>query len=191
LQSPASSGVYTQKKSYLYRERNEEQRRVFLEQLALIPARDRVYIDEAGVEDTLDYPYGWSPRGTRCPAEKFGHRTQRISMVAAWCCGNVLAPFTFQGYCDSMVVETWFEKFLLPVLRPGQVVILDNASFHRKTPLRELLHKVGCGLLALPTYSPDLNKIEPLWHTIKQRIRFQAQQRLSLWDKVDAAFCSL
>ena len=125
----ASPRLYAQKKSYLYRERNEEQRRIFLEQVALIPVEDRVYMDEAGVEDTLDYPYGWSLKGTRCSGEKLGHRTRRISMIAAWCCGKVLAPFTFQGYCDSLVVETWFEKFLLPALQPGQVLILDNASF--------------------------------------------------------------
>ena len=83
-------------------------------------------------------------------------------MIAAWCCGKVLAPFTFQGYCDSVVVETWFETFLLPALQPGQVLILDNASFHRKARLSRLVEKVGCRLLALPTYSPDLNKIEHL-----------------------------
>ena len=148
-------------------------------------------MDEAGVEDTLDYPYGWSLKGARCMAEKLGHRTQRISMIAAWCCGKVLAPFTFQGYCDSLVVEVWFERFLLPALRPGQVVILDNASFHRKVHLSQLVEQAGCRLLALPTYSPDFNKIEPLWNTIKQRIRFCDRKTLDFWDKVDAALCSL
>ena len=153
------------------------------------------------MEDTLDYAYGWSRKGTRCFAEKLGHRTQRISMIAAWCCntkgtgnkgrGKVLAPFTFQGYCDSVMVEAWFETFLLPLLRPGQVVILDNASFHRKARLQELLQSVGCRLLALPTYSPDLNKIEPLWNTIKQRVCSVNPKNHSFWDKVDAAICSL
>ncbi len=101
-------------------------------------------MDEAGVEDTLDYAYGWSLRGTRCWGEKLGHRTQRVSMVAAWCQGAVLAPLTFEGYCDSVLIETWFEQFLCPVLRPGQVVILDNASFHRKERLGQLLAGVGC-----------------------------------------------
>lgn len=112
-------------------------------------------------------------------------------MVAAWCCGKVLAPFTFQGYCDSLVVEIWFEKFLLPALRPGQVVILDNASFHRKAKLQQLLQQAGCQLLALPTYSPDFNKIEHLWNTIKQRICSDGGETIGFWDKVDAAICSL
>jgi hypothetical protein len=148
-------------------------------------------MDEAGVEDTLDYAYGWSLKGQRCWGEKLGHGTQRVSMMAAWCQGRVLAPLTFEGYCDAGVVETWFEQMFCPVLGAGQVVILDNASFHRKEQLRQLLQKVGCSLLALPAYSPDLNKIEPLWNSIKQRIRMCADPHLNFRQKVDAAFCSL
>jgi transposase len=150
-----------------------------------------VYVDEAGVEDTLDYAYGWSLRGARCWGERLGHRTQRISMIAAWCAGQVLAPLTFEGYCESELVEAWCKQFLLPVLRPGQVVILDNASFHRKKHLQALLESVGCGLLALPVYSPDLNRIEPLWNTLKACIRHNLNPHLSFREKVDAAFCSL
>lgn len=103
-------------------------------------------MDEAGVADTLDYAYGWSLKGTRCPGECLGHRTQRISMAAAWCQGPVLAPLTFEGYCDSALIEAWFAQHLLPLLRPGQVVILDNASFHRPAPLRALVESVERGL---------------------------------------------
>lgn len=140
------------------------------------------------MEDTLSYAYGWSKRGSRCLGERLGHRTSRISMAAAWCCGQVLSPLTFQGYCDSLLVETWFEQCLAPALRSGQVVILDNASFHRAQPLREILARVGCSLLLLPPYSPDLNKIEPLWNTIKRRIEQDHNEYACFWDKVDAAF---
>ena len=106
----------------------------------------------------------------RCAGERLGHRTQRVSMAAAWCCREdgqrqVLAPLTFEGYCDGALIEAWFEQQLVKALRAGQVVILDNASFHRQKPLQEILATVGCTLLPLPPYSPDLNKIEPgaLW----------------------------
>ncbi len=125
-------------------------------------------MDEAGMDDTLNYAYGWSEKGTRCMGERLGHRTQRVSMAAAWCCGQVLAPLTFEGYCDSALIEAWFEQMLCKELRTGQVVILDNASFHRHARLRDLLAQVGCSLLPLPSYSPDLNKIEPLWNTLKR-----------------------
>ena len=136
LEHLAPLGLHAQKKSYLYGERRSEERQAFAQQIATIAPEDRVYLDEAGVADTLDYAYGWSLKGTRCGTrcrgERLGHRTQRVSMIAAWCQGQVLAPMTFEGYCHSVLGETWCEQFLLPVLRRGQVVILDNASFHRK-----------------------------------------------------------
>lgn len=178
----------TQKKSFLYAERDQVRRQQFLHELNQINPGDRVYVDEAGVEDTLSYAYGWSKKGTRCWAEHLGHRTQRVSMAAAWCQGQVLAPLTFEGYCDSVLVETWFEECLVPVLRPGQVVILDNASFHRAQRLSELVAKVNCELLFLPPYSPDLNKIEPLWNALKRRMELDQQTYPSFRLKVDAAF---
>jgi len=156
-----------------------------------VPVSQRVYVDEAGVEDTLDYAWGWSLKGTRCMAQKRGHRTQRISMIAAWCQGQVLAPFTFEGYCDGVLVETWVEQHLCKELRPGQVVIVDNASFHRKAVLARLLEAVGCSLLPLPAYSPDLNKIEPLWNTVKQHIKLRSDPDLNFWENVDSVFRSL
>ncbi len=150
-----------------------------------------VYVDEAGVENTLDYPYGWSPKGERCWCERLGHATERVSMVAAWCVGKVFAPMTFTGHCNSLVVEAWFTRLLLPKLRPDQVVILDNASFHRHAKLKALLEPRGCRLLALPPYSPDLNKIEPLWHQLKSKIRHDADLKTSFHGKVNDAFCSL
>lgn len=149
---------------------------------------DRVYLDEAGVEDTLSYAWGWSAKGERCRGERLGHRTQRISMAAAWCCGQVLSPLTFEGYCDSELIEAWFEQQLCRVLRAGQVIILDNASFHRHEVLRGLLKSVGCTLLPLPAYSPDLNKIEPLWNTLKRKIELDSNTYPSFHHKVDAAF---
>ncbi len=145
-------------------------------------------MDEAGVDDTLSYAYGWSRKGRRCPGERLGHRTQRVSMAAAWCCGEIVAPLTFEGYCDSALIEAWFEQQLCPVLRPGQVVILDNASFHRHERLGQLLATVGCSLLPLPAYSPDLNRIEPLWHTLKSRIAHAKDEHSSFREAVDAAF---
>ncbi len=177
-----------QKKSFLYRERNEEERRAFLKQLEVVPPDARVYVDEAGVEDTLSYDYGWSPKGERCLGERLGHRTQRVSMAAAWCCGQVLSPLTFEGYCHKSLILAWFKQQLCPALVPGQVVILDNASFHPMKELRALVEEVGCTLVPLPRYSPDLNKIEHLWAKIKRFIALDPNLYPSFRLKVDAAF---
>lgn len=145
-------------------------------------------MDEAGVEDTLSYAWGWSAKGERCWGERLGHRTQRISIVAAWCGGKLFAPLTFEGYCDSALIEAWFEQQLCPLLRPGQVVILDNAAFHRHGVLGALLAAVDCTLLPLPAYSPDLNKIEPQWNMLKRKMARDEKVYPAFWDKVDAAF---
>lgn len=162
-----------------------------MKQLAPVALQDRVYVDEAGVEDTLGFAWGWSLRGVRCLAQKLGHRTSRVSMAAAWCCGEVLAPLTFEGYCHSELVEVWFKTQLCPLLRPGQVVILDNASFHKRARLAPLVEAVGCQLWFLPRYSPDLNLIEHLWPKLKTHIALDTHSYPGFRDKVDAAFCSL
>jgi transposase len=59
--------------------------------------------------------------------------------------------------------ETWVETCLLPVLQPGQVVILDNATFHKGGRIQQLIEQAGAQILYLPPYSPDLNKIENCW----------------------------
>ena len=109
-------------------------------------------------------------------------------MAAAWCCGEVLAPLTFEGYCDAPLIEAWVSQQLIYALRPGQAVILDNASFHHKARLEEILAQVGCFLLPLPRYSPDLNDIEPLWNSLKAKIAHSRHLYPDFRAAVDAAF---
>jgi len=65
----------------------------------------------------------------------------------------------------------WLESVLLPVLRPGQVVIMDNASFHKSFRVAELIEGASCRLVYLPPYSPDLNPIEKYWAWLKRKVR--------------------
>lgn len=92
-------------------------------------------------------------------------------MIAAWCAGQLLAPFTVDGSCHRVVFEAWVETCLVPVLKPGQVVILDNATFDKGGRLQQLVELTGARRLYLPPYSPDLNKIENCWSWLKSRIR--------------------
>jgi transposase len=154
-------------------------------------AEQLVYVDEAGVDDTEDYAYGWCAQAERFEALKLGHRTQRISMIAAWCHRQVVAPMTFTGYCNTALVETWVQQCLVGQLTPGQVVVMDNASFHKSTLIRELIEQAGCTLLFLPPYSPDLNKIEKFWARLKHYLRKTGKQFQNLWDAVDNTFRQL
>ncbi|MEM1310987.1 MAG: transposase, partial [Cyanobacteria bacterium P01_H01_bin.153] len=103
-----------------------------------------VYLDEAGVDDTEDYPYGDGLESERFHALKLGHRTERIRMAAAWGDRQVLVPMTFQGHCNTALFEAWVEPFLVPDLAPGQVVVMDNASFHQSQRTQNWIQQAGC-----------------------------------------------
>jgi len=87
--------------------------------------------------------------------------------------GELLAPFTVEGSCNRTVFETWLETCLIPTLKPGQIVIADNATFHKGGRILQLIEAAGCQLKYLPPYSPDINKIERCWSWLKSRIRKQ------------------
>lgn len=110
-------------------------------------------------------------RGKRFYALKMGHHTTRVSMIAALQNRELIAPLTFGGYCNRQVFEMWVAQVLVPTLKPGQTVILDNASFHKGVTIFDLIIQAGCELLYLPPYSPDLNDIEHCWFPLKNTIR--------------------
>lgn len=144
-----------------------------------------VYVDEAGMDNRDDYAYGSNECGQRFHALKSGRRQGRVNMIAALCDGKLLAPFTIEGACNRVVFETWLENCLVPTLRAGQIVILDNATFHKGGRIQQLIEQVGCQLLYLPPYSPDLNKIEQSWSWLKSRIRKQLAQFIFLRDAIE------
>ena len=76
--------------------------------------------------------------------------------------------------------EIWVEEFLINELKPGQIVIMDNAAFHRSQKTRDLIESVGCKIIFLPPYSPDLNPIEKFWANMKRWIKAQ----INHFDKI-------
>ena len=130
-----------------------------------------VYVDESGMDERDNYGYGYSPAGERFYDLKSGQRKGRINMIAGYREGQIIAPFTVEGACNRTVFETWLETCLIPMLRPGEWVIVDNATFHRGGRIAQLIEEAGCQLVYLPPYSPDLNRIEKCWATLKSRIR--------------------
>jgi transposase len=147
-----------------------------------------VYVDEAGIDNREDYPYGYCKVGQRFQAFKCGKRTERISWIAALEQGKLIAPLTFAGACNRDLFEMWLEECLLPKLQPGCVIVIDNASFHRSQVIDELVAQAGCEIWYLPPYSPDLNKIERWWSVLKNWMRQRINEFDSFRDCVDAAF---
>lgn len=128
------------------------------------------------MDNREDYGYGWNEKGQRFHALKSGRRQGRVNMIAALSNQRLIAPFTVEGACNRTVFETWLEACLIPNLTPGQVVVMDNATFHKGGRIEQLIQDAGGQLLYLPPYSPDLNKIERCWSWLKSRIRKQVEQ---------------
>jgi transposase len=84
--------------------------------------------------------------------------------------------------CNAKLFETWVEKFLIKELKPGQFVVMDNASFHKSKNTKELIESVGCRLIFLPPYSPDLNPIEKFWANMKKWLKEEITQFDELYD---------
>jgi transposase len=130
-----------------------------------------IYIDEAGIGANESYPYSWSPKGERAWAKKPGNREGRLNFIGALQGRQFMAPFMFSGHCDSQLFETYIDQCLLPELSPGNIIIADNAAFHKSSKARYLIESKQCKLIFLPAYSPDFNPIEHEWFPIKNRIR--------------------
>lgn len=139
-----------------------------------------VYVDECGLQESLRREYARSPVGQRSFTDIPGKRELRTSIIAGLSQGKALAPMMFEGYCNTEVVRVWVEEMLLPELKPGQTVIWDNASFHQSPQFKALIESVGCSLIYLPTYSPDLNPIEKWWAKLKAWIRRLRSKSMTL-----------
>jgi len=155
-----------------------------------------IYIDEAGIDNRDDYPYGYSPIGERFYDLKSGKRSERVSWIAALKDGKMFAPMTFTGSCIELrsaegvrdLFEMWLAQSLIPQLQPGEVIVIDNASFHHSQTIEEMIAEAQCEIWYLPTYSPDLNEIEHWWFPLKNWMRQRWDEFDSFRACVDAAF---
>src|SRR5262249_36756871 len=103
--------------------------------------------------------------------------------VAAWRLGGLTAPVVIDGALNGDLFVAYVEQQLVPTLRPGDVVILDNSSSHKRAAARAAIEAAGASVRFLPPYSPDLNPIEQVFAKLKALLR-QARRRTieELWD---------
>lgn len=163
------------KKTFGYTEANQKKREEFLNEIKDIKPADIVYSDEAGIDDNEVPLMGWAPLGERCYDQKKGVRKTRYNITAALNLNQLFAPLIFEGYSNAAVYETYLEQVLIPTLKPGMVLIIDNARFHKSRKIIRIVESAGCRILFLPPYSPDLNPIEHHWNSVKNEIRKTAK----------------
>lgn len=130
-----------------------------------------VFIDESGAKTNMTRLYGRAKAGARATdAAPSGH----------WCTTTMISSMRLDGSTACMVVDgattkdifkAYVEQILLPTLKAGDIVVLDNLSAHKNLEIRDLIESVGAELWFLPAYSPDLNPIEKMWSKIKSILR--------------------
>ena len=133
--------------------------------------RQYVFLDECGVTTDLLRRYGRSPRGTRLRDHApFGHWDTH-TVVTALRLEGLGAPAVFNGPIDNGTFLAYVEQVLVPTLRAGDVVVLDNLAVHKQPAVRTAIETVGAQLRFLPPYSPDFNPIELAFAKLKAFIR--------------------
>jgi transposase len=182
---------HKKKKTATYKEADPEKQKAFKEFIKGIDPKLLVYLDESGVNKWLYREYGRAPSGTKVPDKISGLRYERESFIAAQVQNRIIAPMVFRGTCNTQTFNTWLSKVLIPQLKPGQIIIMDNASFHKSSKTRELIQSAGCKLLYLPPYSPELNPIEKTWANIKYKIRNFLDIDQNLYSAINRVFQSL
>src|SRR6201988_5136717 len=133
--------------------------------------RQYVFLDECGVTTDLLRRYGRSPRGTRLRDHTPCGHWQTHTGIAALGLAGLRAPAVFDGPIDSPSFLAYIEQVLVPTLRPGDVVVLDNLAVHKQPEVRTAIEQAGAHIRFLPPYSPDFNPIEMAFAKLKAFLR--------------------
>jgi transposase len=132
--------------------------------------------------------YGRAPVGERLvSAVPHGH-WKTTTFLAALRVGGLGCPLAIDGAVNGDVFVAYVEQHLVPALRPGDVVVMDNLSSHKRAGVRAAIEGAGCRLLYLPPYSPDLNPIEQAFAKLKALLRKAGKRSVEeLWDFLGSA----
>ena len=136
-----------------------------------VDAERLVFVDEMGANVSLCPIYAWSRKGKRAfgsAPRNWGKNVTLLSSITAEGVGSCLA---FEGPTTREVFEAYLGRVLAPVLRPGQIVVMDNLSAHKGGRVKEIIEAAACELIYLPPYSPDFNPIEQAFSKVKGLLR--------------------
>jgi transposase len=156
----------------------------FDNQLDLDPAK-LVFIDETGLSTKMARLRGRAPRGERCRAGVPHGHWKTTTFTGALRLTGMTAPFVYDGAMNGSVFLAYIEQVLVPTLKPGDVVVMDNLPAHKAAGVRDAIQAAGATLLFLPPYSPDFNPIENAFAKLKALMRAKAERTITaLWNTV-------
>jgi transposase len=153
-------------------------------QLDLDPDR-LVFIDETWASTNMARTHGRCLRGERLRAGVPHGHWKTTTFTAGLTTRGMIAPFVLDGPINRLAFETYVAKVLIPELRPGDLVIMDNLSSHKGPRVREMIEAAGVELRYLPPYSPDFNPIENAFAKLKAFLRKAAERTMDgLWRAI-------
>ena len=155
-----------------------------MDKIAGIKPKNIVYIDETGFDEYYSRNYGYSKRGQIIIGKVYGRKIFRTNLVAGLVNGKIIAEKLYKENTDCWFFEDWFTNELLPQVKKKSIIVLDNATFHRKKVLRNLAKKRKCHVLFLPPYSPDLNPIEKKWANTKTFLKNNVRKFKTLQEAI-------
>ncbi len=146
-----------------------------------------IFIDETWTKTNMTRLRGRAPRGQRLIDKTPHGHWKTTTLIAALGISGMRCSTVVDGAVNGDVFEAFVEQVLVPELRAGDGVIMDNLSSHKRVRVRELIEATGARLVFLPPYSPDLNPIELIFAKIKQSLRSLAcRTRDALWNAMQS-----
>lgn len=130
---------------------------------------------------------GWSKKGQRCIGYRPGH-WQTYTMLSYLKYDGSTDGIIYSGGTDKATFKDFMEEVLLPVVKSGDIIIMDNLNVHKNSFEKSLFIQKGVEIRYLPRYSPEYNPIEMMWSKIKSRVRKkEPRDFLSLWRETSVA----
>jgi transposase len=155
-------------------------------QPSLDPAR-LVFIDETWAKTNMTRTHGRSLRGKRLVAKVPHGRWRTLTFLAALRHDGITAPCVIDGPINGAAFLAYVEQVLVPTLKPGDVVVMDNLGSHKGKAVRAAIRTAGAKLFFLPAYSPDLNPIEQVFAKLKTLLRKAAERTVeATWRRIGA-----
>lgn len=151
-----------------------------------------VCIDEMGSNLGLTRLYGRAAPGQRVHDQVPGDRGKNVSTIGAIGLEGIRTGLSVPGPMDGETMRFFVEELLVPTLKRGDIVLMDNAPLHKLDEIEDAIEAAGAWVLFLPAYSPDLNPIENCWSKVKARLRALKPRTLpDLLDALAEAFASI
>ncbi len=152
-------------------ERDEEARSAWRSRVAALDPGRLVFVDECGSNVGLAPLRARAPKGERAYGKAPRNRGKNTTLLASMSAGGMGPSLAVEGGTTKAVFEAYVGRVLAPSLSPGQVVVMDNLSAHKGERVKELVEAKGCGVLFLPSYSPDFSPIEEAFAKLKVLLR--------------------